>query len=196
MRYRGTGTYEEMAELFKLVRFSTDYPIEQFDCGIKDYNDFLVHDARHYEDIGISSVHLLIHEETRAVLGYIALLTDSFLLDKDEKKRMGLDIPFSSVPALKVGKLASTQKNKDYPYGSFLLELCVGYADVLQEQGIACRFLTVDADTEFNPNTPGFYEKNGFPFNEHRQYQNRQAVSMRFDLFDSCAHPTGAFFIA
>lgn len=183
MMYRGTGVYEEMAERSRLVRYSADYPIKQFDCGVKDYNDFLVHDAKIYEEIGISSVHLLIHAETQDVLGYVALLTDSFFLDKSEKEKEGLTIPFSSVPALKIGKLAVSKDHKGYPWGSFLLELCLGYAEEIRELGISCRFLTVDADTELNPETPQFYVRNGFEFNEHRMYRGRSAVSMRYDLF-------------
>ncbi|WP_165786721.1 hypothetical protein [Heyndrickxia camelliae] len=47
------------------------------------------------------------------------MLTDAFLLDKEEKKRLGLEIPFNSVPAIKIGKLATSKKHKKYHYGSF-----------------------------------------------------------------------------
>lgn len=190
MKYRGTGEYEEIAQFTSFVRLDEldeNYDLKQFDCGIEDYNNFLIHDARYYMENNISSVHLLIHNEYKDIIGYVALLTDSFLLDKDEKKRLKLNIPFNSVPALKIGKLAVSKKyQKDkYHYGSFLLELCLGKAEELNEAGIACRFLTVDADIEFNENTPKFYESNYFVRNEHKSFKNRtKSISMRYDLFN------------
>ncbi|MGD6873410.1 hypothetical protein ACQCU1_14630 [Sutcliffiella horikoshii] len=89
---------------------------------------------------------MLVHNDTNDVIGYFALLTDAFLLDKQEKEKMGLEIPFSSVPAIKIGKLAVSKNHHEYHYGSFLLYMTLGYARELEELGIACRFITVDAD--------------------------------------------------
>lgn len=159
--------------------------MDGFDCGVKDYNDFIVHDAAHYTNEHISSVHLLLDRETQDVLGYVALLTDSFRLDAEEKKRTNLhDIPFSIVPAMKIGKLAVSQKHSGMKIGSYLLWLSLGFAEMLNETGIACRFITVDADVEFDESTPEFYLRNGFEFNEHRDYQSRtKNKSMRYDMF-------------
>jgi hypothetical protein len=182
MKYRETGEYEIISKKVSLFQFDEKYPIEQFDCGIDDYNQFLIHDARKYIDMKISSVHLLIENGTDFVLGYIALLTDSFLLDKEEKANAGLEIPFSSVPALKIGKLATHKDRKEHHYGCYLLELSLGFVEELMECGIACRFLTVDADVEYNPRTPDFYEGNGFVRNQHKTLANRTSnVSMRYD---------------
>jgi len=49
--------------------------------------------------------------------------------------------------------------------------------------GIACRFLTIDADIEHNPNVTEFYIKNGFVPNERLNNKNRVTVSMRKDIF-------------
>jgi hypothetical protein len=49
----------------------------------------------------------------------------------------------------------------------------------------ASRFLTVDADVEYDPDTPRFYEKNGFVYNQHDHYKKRtDNKSMRYDLFE------------
>ncbi|WP_410514292.1 hypothetical protein PaeBR_07785 [Paenibacillus sp. BR2-3] len=176
MRYRETGEYEVISTKVSLVDYDESCDLESFDCGIPDYNSFLLSDARKYIEIGISSVHLLVENETNFVLGYVALLTDSFLLDKSEKVKLELDIPFSSVPALKIGKLATDKSRTEHHYGCYLLELALGFADNLLNEGIACRFLTVDADAEYNPNTFQYYEKNGFIKNEHRTVINRKIV--------------------
>lgn len=185
MKYLETGEYEKILEHSSIVPFSTEYDLDKFDCGIADYNTFLLKDAEYYMENGISSVQLLIHNDTQRVIGYFALLTDAFLLDKKEKNNLDLEIPFSSVPALKIGKLATSKDHKDYHYGSFLLSMCLGAAEALKELGIACRFLTVDADVEFRKDTYKFYEGNGFVINQHKSLtQKTSYISMRYDLFN------------
>lgn len=185
MRYLETGEYEKILEHTSVVDFSREYNLEEFDCGEKDYNLFLSNDADYYISSGISSVHLLIHKDTKSIIGYFALLTDAFLLDKQEKKEMGLEIPFSSVPAMKIGKLAVSKDHQEYHYGSYILYLALGYATELEMNGIACRFITVDADIEFRADTPEFYERNGFIRNQHKQLQRNKSVSLRYDIFNS-----------
>jgi len=166
-----------------LVDFSPGYKLGDFDCGVKDYNDFLVNDAQIYIDQYISKVKLLIDKQNADVIAYMALSADAFLLDDDEKRKEGLDIPFKSVPALKIGKLAVDVKYKDYPYGSFMLSLALGYLEQTNSMGIGCRFLVVDADVEHNPDTPRFYEINGFIYNE--KYKARtKSVSMIYFKID------------
>ena len=43
-----------------------------------------------------------------------------------------------------------------------MLEMARAFAFAMNELGIACRFITVDADIEYEPNTFEFYAKNGF----------------------------------
>ncbi|WP_168120730.1 N-acetyltransferase [Paenibacillus sp. HB172176] len=183
MRYRDTGEYETISNLVSLVDFDENYPLESFDCGIEDYNNFLLHDAKKYIELGISAVQLLIDNESNAVLGYIAMLTDSFYLDSEEKNQLELDVPFNSVPALKVGKLATHKDRNEFHYGCYLLELSLGYAQNLLEEGIACRFLTVDTDIEFREDTPSYYEMYGFVRNLHKNQKRKNVVSMRYDIF-------------
>nr|AGS52130.1 hypothetical protein [uncultured bacterium contig00034] len=53
----------------------------------------------------------------------------------------------------------------------------------MNDNGIACRFLTIDADIENNPNVVEFYIKNGFVYNERFSNKNRLTISMRKDIF-------------
>ena len=58
------------------------------------------------------------------------------------------------------------------------------YAFKMNEIGVACRFLTVDADIEYNPDTPEFYFKNGFVENLSNKRKNpKHTISMRKDIF-------------
>lgn len=54
----------------------------------------------------------------------------------------------------------------------------------MNEMGVACRFITVDADIEYNPDTPEFYFKNDFVENLSNKKKNaRHTISMRKDIF-------------
>ena len=52
------------------------------------------------------------------------------------------------------------------------------------DNGVACRFVTVDADIEYYPDTPDFYYKNGFVVNQSRKRKTTdKTVSMRRYIF-------------
>lgn len=182
MLYR--DEFEELKRSVVLVDFSPGYRLGDFDCGVPDYNDFLVDDAQYYIDQNISQIKLLTDKQTADVVGYLALNADSFRLDKEEKQKEGLVIPLTSVPALKIGKLAVNLKYADKDYGSYLLFMALGFAEELNDSGVGCRFIVVDADIQHNPKTPEFYAKNGFVENEKMNKGRSQSVSMRYDIFE------------
>lgn len=190
MQYFDSGHYDAIESRTALVPYHPALALGTFDCGIADYNDFLLRDAAVYIAYGITAVHVLVERTSEKVLGYLALLADSVILDSHELLRLDLEVPFKTIPALKVGKLA-TIGDPTFHYGSYLLYVAVGFGRQLQTLGVGCRFLTVDVDTEFNDNTPEFYRANGFVANQHQQYQRRtQSVSMRYDLSGFPAIPS------
>lgn len=185
---------EYIANHTHLVPFSLNYKIENFDCGIDEYNIFLTKEALMYSDANISKTHLLLDNYTGDVIGYFSLCTGAISLSEDEKTQhhMG-NIPFKSMPILKIGKLAVdktyiSKRNNDMKinYGSYLIELCRGFAAELTEQNIACRFVVVDADIQHNPKTVEFYEKNGFLYNQSfiKSKSSTNTVSMRLDIYN------------
>lgn len=159
-----------------------------FDSHIKEYNDFLKV-ARIFFDLNISRTFLLIHKKTNELLAYMTLSADSIKLTPNEKEIHDIaKVPYASIPALKVGKLAvNKEASKEVirkGYGSFLLEMARAYAFKMNEIGVACRFITVDADIEYNPDTPDFYIKNGFIENLSNKKKNaKHTISMRKDIF-------------
>ncbi|KLU63274.1 hypothetical protein CEB3_c03710 [Peptococcaceae bacterium CEB3] len=175
--------YEYILPLVELVNFSKGYRLNDFDCSSEDYNSFLLNDAEQYINENISKIKLLINKQNGDIISYMALSTDSFLLDSEEKSKEGLDIPFNSVPAVKIGKLATDKKYKDLPYGSFMLWLSLGFLEKINELGVGCRCIIVDADITERPDTPEFYLKNGFEFNEKENKKRTRSLSMRFDAF-------------
>lgn len=159
-----------------------------FDSHISEYNVFL-EVAETFYDLNISKTFLLIHRKTNELLAYMTLSADSIKLTSEEKEIHDMiKVPYASIPALKVGKLAVnkeiSEEVKRKGYGSFLLEMARAFAFQMNELGIACRFITVDADIEYNPDTPKFYIKNGFVENLSNKKRNaKHTISMRKDIF-------------
>ena len=139
-----------------------------FDAG--EYVTFLRERAHILDRLCISKTFLVIHDETKELIGYFTLSADSVRLTHDEKDETELsEVEFMSLPAVKLGKLAINKKLSEKAqrkgYGSFILDIVNTYAFEVNEAGVACRFVTVDADIEYDKNTPAFYEKNGFVMN-------------------------------
>lgn len=160
-----------------------------FDSHISEYNEFLTI-ARHFYDLSISKSFLLLHRKTDGLLAYMTLLADSIKLTNEEKELHSIgNVPYASIPALKVGKLAVykelTREAQRKGYGSFLLEMARAFAFEMNEMGIACRFITINADIEYEPDTPQFYKKNGFVENLNNKRKNpKHTISMRKDIFE------------
>lgn len=77
-----------------------------FDSHIDEYNDFLKIAEKFY-DLNISKTFLLIHKRTNELLAYMTLSADSIKLTSEEKELHDISkVPYASIPALKVGKLA------------------------------------------------------------------------------------------
>lgn len=65
-----------------------------------------------------------------------------------------------------------------------MLEMARAFAFGMNELGIACRFITVDADIDYEPNTLEFYKKNGFVENlKYKKKKEVHTISMRKDIF-------------
>lgn len=195
----GYLTDEELNSIAEYVSIKSIDDIEdltkyEFDSEIEEYNKFLYSEdgslAKAFNECNISRTHLLFDREFDELIGYITLSCDTISLSKKEKSMHELDdVKFISMPALKIGKLAVNKKIKNCRkgYGSFLIEMARAYIAQLNENGVACRFLTVDADIEYDEKTIEFYKKNGFIINNRLEYKERaekyKTISMRKDTF-------------
>lgn len=194
MSYLISEDFESICNTVKIVPISSetvgDISQYSFDCGeAKEYETFLKTKALALETIGVTRTFLIIHRETEELIGYFSLSADTVRLTPDEKCGTDLEIvDFMALPALKLGKLAInkslSEKAQRRGYGSFVLDIVNTYAYEMLDNGVACRFVTVDADIEYNPDTPDFYEKNGFVPNLSRKRKDTDTtVSMRRDIF-------------
>lgn len=177
---------EKISKISHLVPYSKNYKIEEFDCGIPEYNNFLLNEAKQLGDLGVTQTQLLINNYTGDIMGYFSLCNASIQLKDDEKIQHSMkDVPFNSIPCIKIGKLAVSKnyKEKVKGIGSYLIQLVLGIASELNESS-GCRFIAVDADIENNEKVDEFYTKNGFLINERLKKSKSKTISMRLDLFE------------
>lgn len=195
MSYLSDEEFESILNTVMILPISSeemgDISQYSFDCGnAKEYETFLRLKAAQLEKLGVTRTFLLIHRVTEELLGYFSLSADTVRLTIDEKIGTDLEnVDFMALPALKLGKLAinkslsKTASRKGY--GSFVLDIVNTYAFEMLDNGVACRFVVVDADIEYDIETPEFYKKNGFIVNQSRKRKSTdKTISMRRDIFD------------
>jgi hypothetical protein len=179
--------FDKILNSTHIVPFGENYRIYDFDSGIPEYNEFLISKAQYLQECNISHTQLLIDNFTGDVVGYFSLCTASIGLTNAEKETHEMeDIKFNSIPVLKIGKLAIDKqyRRKIKGYGSYTILLIRGIAAEINENGIACRFIVVDVDIQYDSKTIDFYIKNGFVVNESiRTKSDSQTISMRLDIF-------------
>lgn len=172
----------ELLECIQLVSLSKGFRIEDFKCEIEEYSKFLIEHALEYQESGVSSTHLIINKRNADVIAYMVLVADSIKPSDDEKEEHHIGfIPFPAIPAIKIGKLAVDNKyHSEYKgIGSLMIEIARGIAQDISEKGVACKFITIDADVENNPTVIEFYQKNGFKLNEkHNNKKHTETISI------------------
>ncbi len=102
---------QDIIDIQKNVRLVSIKDIENishflFDSKIEEYNDFLLI-ADEFFDFNVSNTFLLLHRNTNELLAYMTLSADLIKLTGEEKEIHEIaKVPYASIPALKVGKLA------------------------------------------------------------------------------------------
>lgn len=195
MSYLSTEEFEDILNTVTIFPVTStelgDISQYSFDCGeANEYVTFLRQKAILLDNLAVTKSFVMIHNKTKELIGYFSLSADTVKLTLDEKAESDMEaVDFMSLPALKLGKLAInkglSEDSKRKGYGSFVLDIVDTYAFEMLENGVACRFVTVDADIEYNPDTPEFYKKNGFIVNQSRKRRaSDKTVSMRRDIFN------------
>lgn len=176
--------FEKISKVSHLVPYSKNYKINEFNCGIDEYNDFLIKEAELLGNQGVTQTQLLINNYTGDIMGYFSLCSASIRLKENEKGQHHMEgVSFNSIPCIKIGKLATSLKYKEKfkGIGSYLIQLVVGITDELNDT-VGCRFVAVDADIENNEKVNEFYEKNDFLVNEQLKRKDGKTLSMRLDI--------------
>ncbi|MGM9838136.1 MAG: GNAT family N-acetyltransferase [Paludibacteraceae bacterium] len=165
----------------RVVRLAQDTELKPFDCQDKDLNDFLLSDAKNYEEALLAVTYLI--EEGDEYAAYFSLLNDRILMDEEEKsiwnrvnKLIKNNKRRKSYPAIKIGRLAVSKHYAHKGYGTQILQF-IQYLYTQRERFAGCRFITVDA----YESALGFYQKCGFKFLTSKDAGQRTRA-MYFDL--------------
>ena len=132
-----------------------------FDCGIAEYNDYLINDALRSMNDHIAFTLLLTARSTGKIAVYMSLIMDAIKLSFSEKELHNLKYPFRTIPAMKIAKLAVDHgfSEKYKGIGTFMITSAERFAWACNKTYCAARFLTVDADIEHDQGVLAFYEK-------------------------------------
>lgn len=174
----------------RIIRLTSDHTYLPFDCGDSDLNDFLVSDAKAYQE-KLLSVTYLIESAGKTVL-YFTLSNDKITSLENTNsfwRKIKSLFPHSKhrkdYPAVKIGRLAVDQsfQRSGAGWGSMIL----GYIKhwMLTDNKTGCRFITVDAYRDAVP----FYQSNGFKFmgsSEKDRYDKGKdhTIAMYYDLLE------------
>ncbi len=163
-----------------LLRVCRNLPkVGEFDCGLKDLNEYFIEDAGKARDLRLSETYELVMPlNDFRLLALVSLSNDAILLNQIEGR---CEVPermrYPFWPAVKIGRLGTQRGLQGQGVGTFLLEMLKSMFTTNNRTG--CRIMTVDAYGK--KDTLRFYEKNHFQFltPEDAGHRNR---AMFFDL--------------
>lgn len=164
----------------QLVRLGAEDERPAFDCGDDDLNEYFEKDSRQScQELTAVTYAVMQGDDTVA---FFSVLNDS--LKKEEVgrtsyKRATRPLPaakqYSSLPAVKIGRLAVASKHQRLGIGCEIIDFIKAWFTMGNKTG--CRFVTVDAYR----NAIRFYEKNGFVFLGGKDKDEKTRI-MYFDL--------------
>lgn len=121
----------------------------------KEMEDFLKGEAFEEQEKGLNTTHLFIDLETDRIVGYVSLCNDSIGLEVEERENM--DLTYTTVPALKIARLAVACDYWGMGIGKSLIQFSAYMGKRIKEMsGVA--FLTLDC----YEHRVSFYESVGF----------------------------------
>lgn len=137
-----------------------------FDCGNNDLNEFFHKDSILWDKHLISVTYAV--RKNNKIIAFFSLSNDAIRTEqaptKSAFKRVLQFVPHKkrlrSMPAVKIGRLATSIEHQSSGIGSSILDYIK--ISFTSNNKTGCRFVVVDAYN--NIKTIGFYVKNGFKF--------------------------------
>jgi len=121
----------------------------------KEMENFLKEEAFEEQEKGLNTTHLFIDREIGKIAAYVSLCNDSIGLELKERDEMGLT--YTTVPALKIARLAVANEYQGKGMGKSLIQFSAYMGRKIKElSGLA--FLTLDC----YEHRVSFYESVGF----------------------------------
>jgi GNAT superfamily N-acetyltransferase len=174
----------ELNLVFK--RLGIDDERFEFDCGDKDLNEFFAIDSKDGTRELVSVTYAVLIEEDSELVGFFCVSNDAIRKQdttNNKFNRIRSKIPsskrYSSMPAVKIGRLAIARKYQNNKIGKKTLDLIKMWFTDGNKTG--CRFIIVDAIN--TSKVLAFYKNNGFDFlDSHSASDNDKTRLMFFDL--------------
>lgn len=154
--------------------------ISSFTTYEPDLKDFLVEDAISNQNNRISKTFLMFYKTN--LVGYVTLLCDSLRVEGEIKGYCkSKNIPYKTLPAIKIGRLAVDDNFLKKGFGTRLLHLAYTYAKDISDNSCGCRFLILDAkrNKDKSKDSLHFYKKMNFLVLKERF---KGTTPMYFDL--------------
>ena len=138
--------------------------IHEFKCSDEDLNEFLLLEAKDYQEQLLTVTYLLQNPKTSEVVAYFSLLNDTIKFEEDDNKtrnRINRRIPYEKqrthYPAVKIGRLAVSENYSHQGIGEQILDYVKSLYAFNARSG--CRFITVDAYADA---VPFYINRGGF----------------------------------
>lgn len=170
-----------MAE-FEITRLGVDDARPAFDCGDSDLNEFFAIDSRRSCQELLAVTYAI--RQNGETVAFFSVSNDSIKREdvpRSPRQRLLKNVPhekrYSSMPAVKIGRLAVSAPLQGGGLGTEILNFVKGWFTVGNKTG--CRFVVVDACNK--PEVTAFYKKNGFTFLLTSDEKERTRL-MYFDL--------------
>lgn len=122
-----------------------------------DMEDFLKNEAFDEQEKGLSRTYLFV-DESEKLIAYLSLCNDAIRLEFEERDNM--DLPYATIPAIKVARLAVNTKHQGRGIGKEALQFAIFISQTVREySGVV--FLTLDC----YEHRVSYYENFGFQRN-------------------------------
>mgnify|MGYP001617923974 CR=1 FL=1 len=146
-------------EEVRVEKLRKDHDITDFQSYEIELVKFLQEDALDNQEKRISITYLWFLKETNELIGYFTLLNDKITLKGNlEKFFKDKNINYSTLPSLKIARLAVDNRFLQRGIGTLMIEYIIRRAKFISIRIAGCRFVTVDAKKNSIP----FYLKNEF----------------------------------
>ena len=150
---------------FIFIRLTENFPIQSFDCGDNDLNDYILNDALHYAQKLLAVTYLITKNDK--IVAFFSVSNDKIGIKDMETnsqwyKHFMNNMPkgkrYYSYPAVKIGRLGVSNEFQNQRIGTIILNY-IKYLFVTDNR-TGCMYITVDAYRQ----SLSFYEKNEFKY--------------------------------
>lgn len=153
--------------------------VQGFYCGTKSLDDFLnTQEVRKYQEEGLGETTLVYHQGE--LIGYYTVCPDGLRIELTKTYKSfskWQELKITSIPAVKIGRLAVQEELRGRGIGSLLVRHIAGYA--LSTYGNSVRLLILESE----PDSVAFYERIGFQLTHMtKRERNKDNRTMFLDL--------------